>query len=52
MDSNQSNDWQKDTIEKLAFSAIKEQRAARRWSIFFKCLMFVYLGNDFILISA
>ena len=45
MDSNQSNDWQKDTIEKLAFSAIKEQRAARRWSIFFKCLMFVYLAT-------
>ena len=45
MDSNQSNDWHKDTIEKLAFSAIKEQRATRRWSVFFKVLMFAYLAT-------
>lgn len=35
--------WQRDAIEKLASSALTEQRIARRWSIFFKGLMFVYL---------
>lgn len=35
--------WERQTIEKLAFSALKEQKAARRWSIFFKSLTFVYL---------
>lgn len=37
------SDWQRQTIEKLAFSAIKEQRRARHWSIFFKSLTFIYL---------
>lgn len=36
-------DWQRQTIEKLAFSAIKEQRRARHWGIFFKALTFIYL---------
>ncbi len=35
--------WQRDAIEKLASSALTEQRTARRWSIFFKGLMFTYL---------
>ncbi len=35
--------WQRDTIEKLATSALKEQKATRRWGIFFKVLMFSYL---------
>lgn len=35
--------WQKDMIEKLALSSLKEQQAARRWGIFFKILMFLYL---------
>ncbi|MDI1309547.1 MAG: S49 family peptidase [Methylotenera sp.] len=35
--------WQRDAIEKLAGSALTEQRTARRWSIFFKGLMFAYL---------
>jgi protease-4 len=35
--------WQRDAIEKLASSALTEQRTARRWSIFFKGLMFAYL---------
>ena len=37
------SDWQRQTIEKLAFSAIKEQRRARHWGIFFKSLTFIYL---------
>ena len=28
--------WERETLEKLVFSTVKEQRAARRWSIFFK----------------
>lgn len=39
----QESDWQRQTIEKLAFSAIKEQRRARHWGIFFKSLTFIYL---------
>lgn len=35
--------WERETIEKLAFSAIAEQKRTRRWGIFFKSLTFVYL---------
>ncbi len=36
-------EWERDVLRKLAFSAVDEQRRARRWSIFFKGLMFIYL---------
>lgn len=35
--------WQRDVIEKLASSALAEQKTARRWSTFFKGLTFAYL---------
>lgn len=35
--------WQRDVIEKLAFSALAEQKTARRWSTLFKGLTFGYL---------
>jgi len=35
--------WQRDVIEKLASSALAEQKTARRWGIFFKGLTFAYL---------
>ncbi|MSS75905.1 MAG: signal peptide peptidase SppA [Methyloglobulus sp.] len=35
--------WEREIVERLAFSAITEQRKARRWGIFFKLLMFGYL---------
>lgn len=35
--------WERQTLEKLAFAAMQEQRRSRRWSIFFKTLTFVYL---------
>lgn len=38
-----SGSWEKDTLNRLAFAAINEQRRARRWSIFFKSLFFIYL---------
>lgn len=42
-ETNGNNNWQQQTIEKLALSGLKEQQTARRWSIFFKLLFFVYL---------
>lgn len=41
----QGNDsgWERRTLEKLAFAALEEQKARRRWGIFFKALGFVYL---------
>lgn len=37
------SEWERSVIEKLALAAIAEQTRARRWSIFFKTLMFLYL---------
>ena len=42
--SEQENNWERGVLEKLAMSALQEQRRARHWSIFFKILMFGYLG--------
>jgi protease-4 len=36
-------EWERETLEKLVFSTVKEQRASRRWGIFFK-LMFLTLA--------
>jgi protease-4 len=36
--------WERGLIEKLAGAALKEQRRARRWGIFFKLLGFSYLA--------
>ena len=33
--------WERKTLEKLLFSALKEQRRKRRWGIFFKFLFFI-----------
>jgi protease-4 len=35
--------WERQVLEKLASSALDEQRRARRWGIFFKLLAFAYL---------
>ncbi|TDI81743.1 MAG: S49 family peptidase, partial [Betaproteobacteria bacterium] len=40
---NRHEGWEKQALEKLAFSSVQEQRRARRWGIFFKSLTFVYL---------
>jgi protease IV len=45
-----NNNWQQQTIEKLALSGLKEQQTARRWSTFFKGLTFAYLF--FVLVMA
>jgi len=41
---NNSPDWERKTLEKLAFSALQEQKSRRRWGIFFKILGFAYLA--------
>lgn len=35
--------WQRDVLERLLFSAVREQRRTRRWSIFFRLLTFAWL---------
>ena len=35
--------WEKKLIEDLAYDSIKEKRRSRRWGVFFKLLLFVYL---------
>ena len=35
--------WERDLVTKLATAALKEQRRARRWGIFFKLLTFAYI---------
>ena len=46
-DSNNSQpkpaSWERDVLEKLAFSALKEQRTRRYWSYIFKGLILIYL---------
>lgn len=41
--SEGNNSWERGVLEKLAMSAIQEQRRARHWGIFFKVLTFGYL---------
>jgi protease-4 len=41
--ANNAPDWERRTLEKLAFAALDEQKASRRWGIFFKSLGFIYL---------
>ncbi len=35
--------WEREVLEKVAMSAVREQRTARHWSIFFKLLGFTFL---------
>ncbi|MCK9507628.1 MAG: signal peptide peptidase SppA [Pigmentiphaga sp.] len=41
VESDEDVRWERRTLEKLALGTLKEQRAQRRWKIFFR---FVYLG--------
>ena len=40
---NSSPEWERRTLEKLAFAALDEQKSRRRWGIFFKAIGFIYL---------
>ncbi len=42
-ENKQKPGWERETLEKLAMSSLKESRRARRWGIFFKSLAFAYL---------
>ena len=44
----ESENWERQTLEKVALAAVTEQRRARKWGIFFKLFGFIYL--TFILI--
>ena len=35
--------WHRDLVNRLAFAALNEQRRARRWNVFFKALLALYL---------
>ncbi|MGV8934401.1 MAG: S49 family peptidase [Gallionellaceae bacterium] len=41
--SDEIGNWERGVLEKLALSAIQEQRRSRRWGILFKVLTFSYL---------
>jgi protease-4 len=40
--SEQNSNWERSVLEKLAYSALQEQRRSRRWGIFFKTLTLGY----------
>ena len=42
--TEQSGEWERELVTKLATAALKEQRRARLWGIFFKLLTFAYLS--------
>lgn len=42
------NNWERDTLNRLAFATLNEQRRARRWRIFFWFLLFIYLFSFYI----
>src|SRR5258708_19612466 len=41
--AGEKQNWERQVIEKLARSALDEQRKSRNWGIFFKALTFLYL---------
>lgn len=43
MDENKQTEWERDLVNRLTFAAVNEQRRARRWNIFFRTLMLVWL---------
>ena len=42
-DAGKNSHWEREVIEKLVLSSVTEQRRTRRWSIFFKSLLAIYL---------
>ena len=49
--SDQEHLWERRVITKLAQASLKEQKRARRWSIFFKFLVFAYITFIFFMFS-
>src|SRR5689334_8808688 len=42
-EQDQASGWERQILEKVAMAAVVEQRRTRRWGIFFKILIFLYL---------
>lgn len=40
-----ADNWERQILEKLALAALQEQKAKRRWGIFFKLLAFAYFAT-------
>jgi len=49
--SEPTQNWEREVLEKLALSAIQEQRRSRHWSILFKTLGFLYLFTVLFLVK-
>ena len=49
---NEQPSWERKVLEDLAFAGLKEQRKSRRWSYFFKGLMFLYLVAVFVVLMS
>lgn len=43
--SRREGGWEQETIEKLVFETLREQRAARRWKLFFRLVWLVIIGT-------
>lgn len=41
--ADEDRNWERSVLERLAFGALKEQRRARRWGIFFKLATLAYI---------
>jgi protease IV len=50
-DSSRPPHWERQILERLAFSALQEQKSRRRWGIFFKSLGFAYLAGLLIILG-
>ena len=42
-DEGGADSWHRDVVNRLAFAALNEQRRTRRWNVFFKALLALYL---------
>jgi protease-4 len=49
--SNNDPQWERQLLEKIAFTSLKEQRAKRRWGIFFKLAFLSYLIAVLVLVG-
>lgn len=47
--SSQNDPWERKVLQDLAFAAIKEQRATRRWGYLFKFLVLLYFVAIFLM---
>ncbi len=45
--SRKNDHWERDLLNRLSFASLNEQRRARRWNVFFKLLLVVYVFTFF-----